>query len=105
MTFEEVLVTFSLERADLTLWVEQSWVKPTRQEDDWFFDESDVARLQLICELKRDMAVNDEAVPVILSLLDQLYAARTSLHRIRDLIQHLPPETRAEIEKLLQAEG
>ncbi|WP_200847424.1 chaperone modulator CbpM [Microbacterium sp. 18062] len=35
-------------------------------------DELDLARLRLIATLKEDLGVNDEAVPVILHLVDQL---------------------------------
>ena len=37
-------------------------------------DEADVARLRLILDLKEGFGVNDEAVPVILHLVDQLHA-------------------------------
>jgi chaperone modulatory protein CbpM len=36
------------------------------------FDEEDLARIRLIYELQMDMGVNDEAIPVILHLVDQL---------------------------------
>lgn len=40
-------------------------------------DEEDIERIRLICELKEDLGVNDEAVPIILHLIDQL----NHLHR------------------------
>lgn len=43
------------------------------------------------------MELGDEALPVVLSLLDQLYAARAVLSRLGDALEHLPPEVRAEV--------
>lgn len=37
------------------------------------------SRAQLIIELKQDLGVNDEAVPIILDLVDQLYGVRRAL--------------------------
>ena len=42
-------------------------------------DEEDFARLRLIVELQRDFGVNDEAVPIILHLIDQLYFVQSAL--------------------------
>jgi hypothetical protein len=36
------------------------------------FDEEDLARIRLIYELQHVMGVNDESIPVILHLVDQL---------------------------------
>ncbi len=43
----------------------------------------DVERIRLILELRDDMQVNEEALPVVLSLLDQLYAMRRRMRRLR----------------------
>ncbi|MCM2277177.1 MAG: chaperone modulator CbpM [Oligoflexia bacterium] len=45
------------------------------------FDEEDLARLRLIHELQRDLGVNEEAIPIILGLLDQLHALRVALRK------------------------
>ena len=90
-----------IEQAEVEAFVQQSWVMPLRQEEGYFFDLADKARIELIVELRRDMAVNDEAVPVILSLLDQLYGLRRTLSELRDAVRDLPPEARAVLEERL----
>lgn len=105
MTFGQVLVAFELDGGELTTWIEQSWVRPLRQGEDWHFDDLDVARLQLICDLKRQLAVNDEAVPVVLELLDQLYATRATLALIRDAVQRLPEPAASELLKILDRDA
>ena len=46
------------------------------------FSEADLARAELIRDLKRDLGVNDEGVGVILSLLDQVHSLRTVLAEV-----------------------
>jgi chaperone modulatory protein CbpM len=104
MTFEDVRITFKLENTELSGWIEQSWVRPLRQGEGWHFDDGDVARLQLICELKREMAVNDEAIPLVLELLDQLYATRATLDHLRHAMDRLSEPALAELEGLLGKE-
>lgn len=58
--------------------VRAQWVIPVEPEASQFDDE-DIARLRLIFELQRDFGVNDEAIPIILHLLDQLYLFRSKM--------------------------
>ncbi len=92
ITIEEILVRHSIERVELTAWIEESWVRPQQTADGILFDEADEARIALICELKRDLSVNEEAIPLVLTLLDQLYSARDALRRLTDALQSLPPD-------------
>lgn len=104
MTFEEATTRYSINRDELSLWIEQKWVRPLSEAGIWHFDDCDVARLELICELRRGLAVNDEAVPVVLSLLDQLYATRNTLRHVRDAIAKLPDPTLDDVLKQLESE-
>lgn len=47
------------------------WVNPADPKD-LELDEEDLARIRLIWELKQDLGVNDESVPIILHLIDEL---------------------------------
>jgi chaperone modulatory protein CbpM len=69
------------ERLDVTIvqnWVEAGWLAPQPPGDDDGFSEVDLARGQLICDLKR-MGVNDDAMPIILDLIDQVHGLRRVL--------------------------
>ncbi|MEX0759049.1 MAG: chaperone modulator CbpM [Tistlia sp.] len=90
-----------VQQVEVESFVQQSWVIPLREEGGYFFDEADKARIELIVELRCDMAVNDEAVPVILNLLDQLYGLRRTLGEIREAVRELPPDWRDAFEKRL----
>lgn len=65
----------------LTVWVREEWVRPRRDAGQPVFEEVDVARVQLIAEL-RELEVGDGAMPVVLSLLDQLHEARGHMRRL-----------------------
>ncbi len=52
------------------------WVKPPDVENTENLDEEDLGRLQLIHELRDRLGVNDESIPIILHLVDQLHLAR-----------------------------
>lgn len=104
MAFREVLTAFDIGSGELTMWIGQQWVKPLRQADEWYFDEADLARVQLICELRREFEVGEEALPLVLSLLDQLYATRATLAHLREVIADLPEPTAAELLAALKRE-
>jgi hypothetical protein len=52
-------------------YIEEEWVHPIDTELH-MLDEEDVSRIILIQDLREKFGVNDEAIPVILHLIDQL---------------------------------
>ena len=75
------------------------------QPDGWAFREIDRARLDLLVQLHA-MEFGDNGVPVVLSLLDQLYDARRSLARVREVLAEVPePARRSLIERLAGQSG
>jgi chaperone modulatory protein CbpM len=69
--------------------------------DTWLFHEVDVARVELIREIRQEFALDDEAVPVVLGLLDQVYGLRRQLRRLCDALAAQPEEVRKEIKRAL----
>jgi chaperone modulatory protein CbpM len=102
LTFEQVVAEIGIDGADLKIWVEQRWVLPTRQAERLMFDDADMARVRLIRELRSDLLVNEEAMPVVLSLLDQIHALRRALARLNGAIESASPPTREEIARLVK---
>ncbi len=86
-----------LAETELVAWVERGWVRPEPTGEDWSFQEIDVARVRLIHDLRSHMDVNDEALPLVLSLLDQVYDLRGSLHRVLRAIDGQPAAVRRAI--------
>lgn len=96
-TLEQVQEEARLSRIELTGWIENRWVRPAREEGGYVFDDADVARVRLICELRRDLEIDEEAIPVVLSLLDQVYALRRAVGRLNDAINAASETARAEV--------
>ena len=90
-----------LDRQELVHWVENRWVLPEPRGDTWLFREVDVARVELIREIRHEFAIDDEAVPVVLDLLDQVYGLRRQLRRLCDALESQPDEVREAIRRAL----
>jgi chaperone modulatory protein CbpM len=95
--FEQALVRCRVERGTLERWITLSWVRPTRGDDGWHFSDADIARIELICDLHRELGIAEDAIEVILPLLDQVYALRRQMRALTDALGALPEETRREV--------
>jgi chaperone modulatory protein CbpM len=103
-TLSEVVVLVGrIDRVELTSWIERGWVAPAGGDDDEpTFTEVDIARVHLICDLRHDMAVEEETMPLVLSLLDQLYDTRRQMNALTGAIQRQPEQIRRAILSLLK---
>jgi len=90
----ELIVELDCPREDLVLWVERRWILPAQQEGNLVFSDADVARAQMIIELRRDMGIDDEAMPVVLDLLDKLYGVRRQMRELLSAVGELPEAQR-----------
>ena len=68
-----------LKHETLEAWIEEEWLVPSKVGDEMMFSDADLARAQLIQDLKDDLGVNDEGVGVILNLVDQVHGLRRAL--------------------------
>jgi chaperone modulatory protein CbpM len=100
-SLQQVVAEIGVTETDLQLWIEQRWVLPHKREDSFVFDDVDIARARLIRELRVDLMVNEEAIPVVLSLLDQVHALRRALARVNSAIDMASPTAKAEIKELI----
>jgi len=100
--FDELLLRLrGLERRELIRWVENRWVLPERRAESWVFHEVDVARVELIFDIRRDFAIDDEAMELVLGLLDQVYDLRRQMRRLCDAVATQAPEVRDAIQRAL----
>lgn len=90
-----------LERQDLTRWIENRWVLPERRGQTWAFREVDVARIELILEIRHEFAIDEEALPLVLGLLDQVYDLRRQLRRMCDALAAQPHEVQAAVRRAM----
>jgi chaperone modulatory protein CbpM len=99
---EVALLVGRVDRVELIQWVELGWVQPQRKADaEPAFSDLDVARVCLICDLRHDLAVEEETMPLVLSLLDQLYALRRQMKVLTGALQRQPDDVRRAIMEVL----
>ena len=79
---------------DLRFWVQEGWVRPAQGEQGPVFDDIDVARLRLLCDLRKDMALPTDALPVVLTLIDHLHKTRRELHALTSALKDQPDDVR-----------
>jgi len=99
---EVILEVEGVSEADLHVWIEYGWIRPARAAEDYHFSELDIARVSLIADLRQRMGINDEAVPVVLDLMDQIYGLRRELRRVLDVVDQQPEPERSRILDELQ---
>lgn len=88
----EVVTLCGIARDELTLWIERRWVLPLASDGDYLFSEADLARVQMIAEFRNDLALDDEVLPAVLGLVDQLHATRRRFRQLIQIICELPEE-------------
>ena len=86
-----------LDDATLETWIGAGWLLPKQGAVDFAFTDIDIARANLIRDLRDDLGINDEGVTVILNLLDQIHGARQMFRVLVSSVQRLPDSTRREI--------
>ena len=104
---DELIGQFAgLDRNELRRWIENHWVLPEQETGEsggerWQFREVDIARVVLIRDIRAEFAVDDEAMALVLGLLDQVYSLRRQMRRLCDALEAQPPEIRDRIRAAL----
>jgi chaperone modulatory protein CbpM len=96
ISVHEFLVRARLEQQSLEAWLTAGWLIPPQTEPELAFSEIDLARAQLIRDLREGLGVNDERVTVILHLLDQMHGLRRSMHDLLHELRAGQPGTKPE---------
>lgn len=105
MTLTEQAVVAHIERLtlrELRIWVREGWVRPAQGAHGPVFDDLDVARIRLLCDLRKDMAVPNEAMPVVLTLMDHLHRTRRELRHVTEVVDEQPNDIRKAIIRTLR---
>lgn len=100
MSLDERMVVSRVRRLtlrELRLWVSEGWVRPALGEAGPVFDEIDVARIRLLCDLRREMAVPTDAIPVVLTLIDRLHQTRRELRDLTEVLSEQPEPVRRSV--------
>jgi chaperone modulatory protein CbpM len=92
----------NLQAEELKAWIEQGWLRPSRSESDYEFSEVDVARCRFIVELKQEFEIDDETMPMVLSLVDQVYGLRRRLRLLLSAVDQAPEDTRRALAQAIE---
>ena len=95
---DDVVATVTrLTHTQLVRFIDGALVKPQREEGVYVFWPVDISRLELLCDLSIDMEMDDVALGIVISLLDQLHAARKDLADLASAIDVLPTDLQENI--------
>ena len=68
-----------LQRSDLETWIREELVVPQQETGTPHLTDMECARVRLICTLHYELEIDVDTLPVVLSLVDQLYNTRQRL--------------------------
>ncbi|SOE08620.1 chaperone modulatory protein CbpM [Hoeflea halophila] len=86
-----------LRRDDLERWLRDALIEAAHDNGGPAFSEIQFARVRLICTLRYDLDVEEETLPVVLDLLDQLHDTRERLHTLSQAVLAQDEEVRAAV--------
>ncbi len=74
----EIIELYQLNEIFIYECIEREWIIPSNIEER-LLDQEDIARILLIKDLKEEFGVNDESIPIILHLIDQIHWLKSRL--------------------------
>ena len=107
MQIQAVIALFpDLQEGELRAWIEQRWVQPEVSLDDGLvFREIDIARVHMIYDLRHRMEVHEETMPLVLSLVDQVYELRRNLKAMTHALDQQSEDVRFAVLRALSDGG
>ena len=95
---DDVVATVTrLTRRQLVSFIECNFVKPEREAGAYVFGRIDLARLELLCDLSQDLDLDETGLGIVISLIDQLHAARQDIATMARVIAALPADLQGRI--------
>lgn len=98
----QVVAAAGLTLTELRTYVAEGWVLPRDDDADPAFDDFDLARIRLVCQLRDELDLDAGALPVVLSLLDQIHGLRRQMRLLATAIAAEPEEVRRRIESAIR---
>ncbi|SEN86062.1 chaperone modulatory protein CbpM [Pseudorhodobacter antarcticus] len=95
---DQVIATITrLTRPQLTGFIQAEFIRPHQTAAGYTFQRIDIARIELLCDLSHDLDLDETALGVVISLLDQLHSARQERAALTRALAALPPDLHAQI--------
>jgi chaperone modulatory protein CbpM len=81
----------------LQIWVQKGWVRPAIKAGEPHFTTADMARAAFVHDLQELMELDEETVPIILNLIDQIHGLRRELRTFLEAVDQQPETVREQI--------
>ena len=95
---EETLAAVGrLDRARLTRFVQAEVIRPADAGGRVVYRQVDIARMELLCDLCDDFELNDDALGIVMELVDQLHGTRGDLLALMRALGEEAEEVRARV--------
>lgn len=106
ISIDDLVGTISpLQRSDLETWIREELVVPRQEAETLLFTDMECARVRLICTLHYELEIDVDTLPVVLSLVDQLYDTRQRLLSLTAAIAAQDKNVQATIIAAMEANG
>ena len=106
MRIDDLVAAISaLQRSDLEAWIREELVVPRQIAETLHFTDRECARVRLICTLHYELEIDVDTLPVVLSLVDQLYDARQKLLSIAAAVTAQDKSVQAAIISAMRPDG
>jgi len=83
---EAISIVPELSREDIDRWIGEALIDAQQEAENTVLTDTQIARVRLICTLCYDMDVDEEILPIVLNLLDQLHETRQRLHKLSQAV-------------------
>lgn len=91
---ETLAIVEELDADQLDRYIRAGVVAPVQSESGPLFRELDLARLNLLVDLTEGYHLEEDALGLVMSLVDQLHGLRGDMRAILDAVAREPEETR-----------
>lgn len=99
---EAIAAVARLTRPQLSAFIKAEIVVPLQTETGPAFRQIDLVRMELLCELSEEFSLDEDALGIVISLIDQLHAVRGELHRVLQAVEAEPEDVRRRIAEALR---
>jgi len=94
---QAVAAVARLTQVQLVSFVQAEMIVPLQTDSGPVYRQIDLVRLELLCELSEQFELKNDALGVVISLIDQLYGVRAELQTVLDAVGQEPSDVRQRI--------
>jgi chaperone modulatory protein CbpM len=98
---EAIAAIATLTHTRLVSFIEAEIIVPLHTENGIVFRQVDLVRMELLCELTENFRLNDDALSIIISLIDKLHSTRGELDCLLQAIKDEPGDVRERLGKAI----